>query len=167
MLKFALMLPFALLPIVGHAHDLRPSNRWCRIGKPVVMGLEGKAMRTFDEATFPGVVNQHCKRLGAPSTGTGPTTPQHSGGDCGLFDDYAKALETAKEYCIDNYLDGVTSDDYGDVIVQVLAPDTFFAPDHHDAYTLDQGIQFVCMRCEPATGTPAPSNPPAPTAPGN
>lgn len=153
MFKYALSLTLALSPITAFAHDLSPASRWCHVGKPTVMGPDANAERSLGGATLPGAVVQYCKRAGSTTTTTGTTTP--SGGDCGKFDDYAKALAYAKDYCAANYFTSVEPGDYGDVIVQVLAPNSFFSPDHHNDYSLDQGLQFVCIRCETmAAGNP-------------
>ncbi len=153
--------PLGLFPVtMAMAHSELPAVDWCAVGTPT-------AVMSFNIA--PSVLTE--VRAGGNCTGSGNTR------SCGEFDDdYSAALRAAQNLCDQFTVAPVqpqaqargatvppttTVPDQGTTIPLIQAPTTFLMRQHHTLYSIDQGLQGVCVRCSAAASTSsntAPSN---------
>ncbi len=122
------------------AHSELPSAQWCETGTPVEV-----ASFRFSPAALlsPAAGGTSCP------ADAGGSTPQAK--NCGQFDDdYKHAMTTCQHYCDSFRRERRPNEiaDAGSVIPLVSAPASFLSASHHRDYTLNQGLEGVCVRCE-------------------
>lgn len=129
--KSIVALGLALLPLTLLAHDDVPNPVWCAGGTMLEVGSF-----SFDQSVL------------APS-------PEVCGAvinkNCGQFDDdYARSFETTNDYCHGYSRARVAGEipDAGTVMVLVTSPDSFLSQTHHADYSVAEGVEGVCLRCE-------------------
>jgi hypothetical protein len=125
------------------AHSELPHPVWCEGGTM----NEVASFRFGPDALTPGA--------SAPCP-----TGVHAGSvakNCGQFDDdYRSAHDTGHRYCgafARPWRFGEVPD-AGSVIVVVTSPDSFLRDTHHADYTVSQGLEGVCLRCEGRLAVP-------------
>lgn len=122
-------------PLLAHA-DL-PTPQWCEGGTP----REVASFRLTPEAL-------------AARPGTGTCTGSGDGSaakNCGQFDDdYRRGYDASQGFCggFERLRRRGEAADVGSVIVLVTSPETFLRTTHHADYTIAQGLEGVCVRCE-------------------
>jgi hypothetical protein len=131
------------------AHSELPRAQWCEGGDPreVASFDFGPEALTPRPPPRPGSGSDSC-----PSAGAGADGKNISAKDCGQFDDdYRSASNVGAYYCHNFQRVRRRGEiaDAGSVVVIVTAPETFLRPTtHHADYSVTQGLEGVCVRCE-------------------
>jgi hypothetical protein len=124
------------------AHSELPSARWCEGGDP-------HEVASFDFG--PGALTPPPRPGVCTGSNTGEGGKNLSAKDCGQFDDdYRRGADAGKRYC-DTFQRprryGEIAD-AGSVVVIVTEPASFLRTTHHADYSVTQGLEGACVRCE-------------------
>lgn len=114
------------------AHGGLPSAEWCEGGRITVVS----EFVFTSEGLRPG---NECP-AGARSTR-----------DCGQFDDdYGRARSAANDHCGQFAYDAAPSKiaDLGSAIPLVESPSSYLDDQHHQTYSITQGLSGTCLRCD-------------------
>lgn len=137
-----------------------------RTGFAICLALASGALMAHEELPHPvwcagGTMNQVASfqfgadalvaRSGSGSGGSCTGSVGNLAKNCGQFDDdYKRGYDASQGYCgtfsRPRRLNEVP--DAGSVIVLVTSPDSFLRSTHHADYSVSQGLEGVCLRCE-------------------
>jgi hypothetical protein len=121
------------------AHNELPSHNWCVNGEVV-------AVANFE--FFPRLLMQQRDELRYALAAEISRDPSLR--DCGAFDDdYDVGRSSAVAHCSQFATSDGSQGDIGTVLPLVSSPQTYLHKDHHDIYSLTQGLSGTCVRCEP------------------
>lgn len=123
------------------AHNELPTQNWC---------IEGEVVAVAEFEFFPRLLMQQRDELRSALTAAINDDPSLR--DCGVFDDdYDIGRTSAVAHC-SQYATGDGSSDIGTVLPLVSTPQTYLSREHHDVYSLTQGLAGTCVRCEARSG---------------
>lgn len=133
-LRFGWMMTGLMVCGSAWAHSELPEPRWCQHGEPVVVGHFELLPQALIQAR---AIEQQT------------TCPPNSPKTCGQFDDdYGTGRRLAMATCA-VYSTAVGGGDLGSVIYMVEQPESFNDElNHHALYTVEQGLQGSCVRCQ-------------------
>ncbi len=142
-LRLSFVLCLGITCSTAQAHSELPSAEWCAGGHP-------REVATFSFG--PHALTPAPK----PPRDSGSTCPAAAPGrpaakNCGDFDDdYKRGFDASKSYCDGFKRDRVAGEvaDAGSVVALVTTPASFLRPSHHADYSVSEGLNGVCVRCE-------------------
>lgn len=125
----------------ARAHSELPDADWCSRGVPTPVAQ-------FE--IFPATLRAEREREQQCSAG------KSSAKTCGQFDDdYGTGRRSAARLCDAHAAARIGPGDIGSVIAVVESPSSYLHPDHHDLYSVDEGLSGLCVRCEAPRRLPA------------
>jgi hypothetical protein len=125
------------------AHSELPDAEWCSSGVPTPVAQ-------FE--IFPATLRAEREREQQCSAGKGLAKT------CGQFDDdYGTGQRSAKRLCDAHVAGRLGPGDIGSVIAVVVSPASYLHDDHHALYSVEEGLQGICVRCERPRHLPVPS----------
>jgi hypothetical protein len=120
------------------AHNELPTQNWC---------IEGEVVAVAEFEFFPRLLMQQRDELRSALTAAINEDPSLR--DCGVFDDdYDIGRTSAVAHCSQYATSDGSGSDIGTVLPLVSTPQTYLSKDHHDVYSLTQGLSGTCVRCE-------------------
>lgn len=123
------------------AHSELPDADWCSRGVPTPVAQ-------FE--IFPVTLRAEREREQQCSAGKSLAKT------CGQFDDdYGTSRRSATRLCDSHAAAHPGPGDIGSVIAVVVSPASYLHADHHVLYSVDEGLQGMCVRCERPRRLPA------------
>lgn len=120
------------------AHNELPTQTWC---------VDGEVVAVAEFEFFPRLLMQQRDELRSALADVINQDPSMK--DCGVFDDdYDIGRSSAVAHCSQYATGDGRKSDFGTVLPLVSTPQTYLSKDHHETYSLTQGLAGTCVRCE-------------------